>query len=153
MDEKMFNLLITTEDQNDFLAIIDQLLSIVYTNSDSLLTFLHAEVPELFSKIFLNEFQTNQDPQSKEKWLHELRNQVVQFEKIALTLAFHPTRNALERMISIIRKQYGFNILMEIHYNPELIAGAEIIYRGIYHDVSSRAKFNEVLSSMKGKMS
>jgi len=151
VDETLLDIVVTTEDREECIALIDQLLSLIYTNDSSLLSFLHSDIPEIFSKFFLNYLQTTVDSQSKERILRKLRDEVSHLEKISITVAFRPSRNSLEKMASQVRKQYGSNMVMEVHYNPEIIAGAEIVYKGIYRDVTSRKKLDEVLNAMKGK--
>lgn len=151
-EESILSTLHTTDDRDDILTLIDTMISFLYTNDTSLFSFIHTNVPASISGYFVANLEPLADTESKEKWLKALRERISLLEIIDLALAFHPSRASLERMSQVIKRVYEKQLLMRISFNPDLIAGVEVIYKGAYRDMSARTRFSEVMQSMKGKI-
>jgi F0F1-type ATP synthase delta subunit len=152
MDIELLPLIITDEDQKDFGSLIDQLISLLYTNENLLTTYLHSEVPDVISHFLQSRLLPLPTIQSKEQWLKNLREDISSFEKMTITTAFCPSRNFLENVLTKVRSQYSPSIVIESRYKPEIIAGVEITYKGIYQDLTIGTKVATVLEEMKSKL-
>lgn len=152
MKEMLLPILLTQDDLTELLSHIDRLLALLYTDISGIPSYLNSRMPEQLSTFFTPYLNDSSDIQSKEQWLKILRDEVSSFEKISLTLAIRPSRNMIENTIGLLRRQYGATLILDVHYNPDLIAGAELVYRGTYTDISARKRFDEVMLAMKGQV-
>jgi len=65
-----------------------------------------------------------------ENWKLEIENLCV----LGLTVATEPTRSNIVAYGAWVKKNLGQNIILDISVNPNLIAGAQIVWNGKYKD-------------------
>lgn len=82
-----------------------------------------------------------------------LQTQISNLETLTLYLNFEPDESTLTQLGEMVRKTFGRTIMMDIKYDPNLIAGAALVWRGLYKDYSLRSKIEakkgEILNSFQ----
>jgi hypothetical protein len=149
MDDGLLDLIITNEDQEILLSAIDQILSLLYTKESDLVSYLHSGIPDKIGVFFQNTMNTLPTIESKEQWLKKVREDISSLERLTITTPFFPSRSFLENLAKRARNEYGTSLILESRYNPDLIAGVEVVYNGSYRDMTVRTKFDQVMQSLK----
>ena len=67
-----------------------------------------------------------------EDWLKELNVLKV----LKMTIASEPTRSNVVAYVAWVKKNLGEDVILDISVNPNLIAGAQIVWNGKYQDYS-----------------
>lgn len=80
---------------------------------------------------------------NKEETLRDLKDKLEKVKVLKLELAFEPTEAAISKIHEWAKANAGENILLDLGYNPAILAGAIITYKGKYGDYSLRKKLDE----------
>lgn len=67
---------------------------------------------------------------------------------LTMYLTFEPDDVTVSNLGAFARKTFGLPLILDIKFDPNLIAGTALVWRGIYHDYSVRAK----IENMKGEI-
>lgn len=78
----------------------------------------------------------------------EFDAQIQKLTMLTLYLTFEPDEASLSQIGTFARKTFSQNMLLDIKFDPNLIAGCALSFKGIYKDYSLRAK----IESRKGEM-
>lgn len=82
----------------------------------------------------------------------QLEKSIASLKTLTLYLTFEPDDEALSQIGQAIRKLFG-QLLLDIKYDPSLIAGAALVWQGVYKDYSLRSKIEDkkgmILQSFK----
>lgn len=148
MDFQILQLINTVDDRDLVLNEVDILRSSLFQQKgDAFDSVLKAKVRSwVRSHILVN---IESDQVSKESYLTYLKEELLKMEVVILELAFEPTLTSVESFASHIKKVRGASSVLDIRYNPELIAGAKISFRGKYKDFSMTDRFKEVMEEVK----
>ena len=83
----------------------------------------------------------------------DLEEEIQKIQALTLYLTFDPDETTIVSIGEFVRRTFASLILLDIKYDPNLIAGAAIVWEGIYRDYSLRSKIEEkkteVLQSFK----
>lgn len=89
----------------------------------------------------------------------QFSGQISNLPTLILYLTFEPDEQTIEQIGSYARKTFGSSrgagkmILLDIKYDSKLIAGAALVWNGLYRDYSLRSKIEErkmvILESFK----
>lgn len=83
----------------------------------------------------------------------EIQKKIASLEILTIYLTFDPDEQTLSLLGEQVRKNFGRIVLLDIKYDPNLIAGAALVWKGVYKDYSLRSKINErkgeILSSFQ----
>lgn len=85
------------------------------------------------------------DPESFGAFLESLRNYVKHMPIVKITLAFEPTDKIVEAICSWFVEQYGKNVILDLYFDPKLVAGAMISFNGAEKDFSLRRRIEDKL--------
>ncbi|MBI5358376.1 hypothetical protein HZB69_01975 [Candidatus Amesbacteria bacterium] len=69
---------------------------------------------------------------SLESWKEEIEN----LRYLNLTLAYEPTRININTYSAWVKKNVGENVVLDINVDPNLVAGAQIVWNGKYKNYS-----------------
>ena len=83
------------------------------------------------------------NPHSVAAEIEVIRKALAACETVILHIAFKPKLSILARIVEAIETALGQKVLLDIHVNPSLIAGAVIEYKGLYRDYSFIKKYKE----------
>lgn len=82
-----------------------------------------------------------------------LEKEKIKLKTLTIYLTFEPDDLSLSSIGTYARRVFGNNLLLDIKYDPNLIAGAALVWQGIYRDYSLRTgieqKKAEILQSFK----
>lgn len=85
--------------------------------------------------------------------LSQIEKQKEGLKNLTIYLTFEPDDPSLAQIGNYARKSFGDNLLLDIKYDPNLIAGAALVWKGVYKDYSLRAQLAEkkeqILESFK----
>lgn len=82
-------------------------------------------------------------------YLEKLKNKIEKLGIVQLTLAFEPTNITIDKFINYIRQNVGEDIILEVSYDPNIVAGTMISYKGNFRDFSLKRLFEEELKAGK----
>ena len=109
--------------------------------------------PDLWIKTLPTDFLTKFNKDNLSSIFQGLEEEIQKIQALTLYLTFDPDETTIMSIGEFVRRTFGSLILLDIKYNPNLIAGAAIVWKGIYKDYSLRSKIEqkkpEVLQSFK----
>lgn len=83
----------------------------------------------------------------------QLEKQVTELETLTIYLAFEPDENTYLSIGTFARKSFGSSLIVDTKLDPKLIAGAALVWKGVYRDYSLRSqieqKKSEILQQFK----
>lgn len=99
------------------------------------------------------EFIQNFNKDNVSDLLSGLEKAIVGLQTLVLYLTFEPDNLSLTQIGNKTRNMFGNSLMLDIKYDPNLIAGAALVWKGIRRDYSLRAKIEEkksvILESFK----
>lgn len=131
--------IVTTKDRNLLLGRIDQLLPRLHKPSPS------GELADLVDILGIDiDPQVNIDSvQSVEQWLKTLRDQLLNTPEIELTIAFPARRTFVNNLRNWADTAVpGTDVLFDVRVQTDLLAGAQIGFRGKMIDKSLSNKID-----------
>jgi len=144
MQSEIFSKIITVEDIDKVSDELDILLASLYKEKGrGLESALKYNVRAWFSEMLKNEITNNNI--GVEKYLRQMKKELAQYTEVTLILAYEPSLSSMERFQSVLKSYIGKNVALDISYMPNLLAGAVIIYKGRYIDLSLKRAFEEEL--------
>lgn len=78
----------------------------------------------------------------------DLESKINQFQPLIIYLTFEPDDAAISQIGAFARKTFKDLLLLDTKFDPNLIAGAALVWKGIYKDYSLRAKIEERKTEM-----
>lgn len=73
----------------------------------------------------------------------EIENNIIKLPNLTIFLPFSWDDLVVQELGSFVRKQFGSLLILEVKYDPKLIAGCALVWKGIYKDYSLKAKIEE----------
>lgn len=73
----------------------------------------------------------------------DLEKEIAKFIPLTIYLTFEPDEATLTQIGQYGRKIFGPSLLFDVKYDPRLIAGAALVWKGVYRDYSLRSKIEE----------
>lgn len=86
---------------------------------------------------------------NKESYLKGLKKELEELEVVKLTLGFEPSIEVIENIHSWVWKNAGKTVVLDLSYNPAILGGAIIAYKGKYEDYSLRSKLRKIFTEEK----
>lgn len=90
------------------------------------------------------------------KIFEDIERKVQQLPTLTIYITFEPSIDAIYQIGTFARKTFGPSFLLDIKLDPNLIAGAALVWKGMYRDYSLRAKLEqkkgEILENFKKYM-
>lgn len=104
-------------------------------------------------KSLSSEFFQNFNKDNMYNIFAELEKGINELKTLTIYLTFEPDDASLASIGSFARKLFGNYLLLDTKFDPNLIAGAALVWKGIYKDYSLRSKIEqkktEILDSFK----
>lgn len=114
---------------------------------DSLLkNKVRAQTAEIIREMFS---KANVD---KKAYLDMVEESIVNMPNVSLILAFEPSEGAVERFYSKISEASGKRVILDLVYEPQIIGGAVIIFKGRYRDYSFKKIFEAEFEKGRSKI-
>lgn len=87
------------------------------------------------------------------KIFNDIEKKVQQLPTLTLYITFEPPDDTIYQIGTFAKKNFGPSFLLDIKLDPNLIAGAALVWKGMYRDYSLRIKLeqkkNEILENFK----
>lgn len=80
---------------------------------------------------------------NKNEYLEGLAEEIKNFKKIEMRLAFEPSEAAIRRFSNWVKNEAGRNSVLEIRYDRSILAGVILVFKGEYRDYSVRRKLKD----------
>lgn len=109
---------------------IDTMSTNIYKDNSVVESQVRDWVRNFFDQMLAN----NQE--EKQKLLEKIKLEMSKFETVELTLAYEPTRKNLVDIHAALTGIFNYHFLLDVKYDPALIAGCQIISRGEFKDLS-----------------
>jgi len=137
----------TQEDADKLIEEVDLLVSSSYEGKGQGLTVtLNSKIRAWIADSLKNDPDFLRDPIS---YLEKLKKDVAGFEKIEMAISYQPTYENIERLSQTVKRLIGVNTLIKLIYDPTLLGGAVVIYKGNYRDYTLKKIFDNEFSKMK----
>jgi F0F1-type ATP synthase delta subunit len=138
----------TKEDIISLKEDISKIQKVIFSKSGTLSEKAKGIVKkELFEFILEAERQGEIDFNSQEQFefLENLKIKLDSLPLLKMTLAFSPTQSTIEKISQFLENKLGKKIILDISYNPEILGGAILEYRGKYLNLSLAKNFEKSL--------
>lgn len=147
----------TTHDAQEFIEKTDRFLADIYTiERKNILAVLDETLPENISKEIKDYLSitkialTNQE--EVRVALAALQQAIRKARILSLTLAYSPTKKMLTSVCERIKGEFGQDVVVEFNINPELVAGAIIVFEGKYLDMSVKKKLDILFEAKRDEI-
>lgn len=135
MESEIIYKIKTIEDQNRIREELELLKESLFEGGEhSFDATMHSNVRAFVAEIV--EKEVSEKKMTKKDYLEELLKQIKNMEVMKVYLSFEPTLLTLEKFSKYVKANISKNIIMDINYDPNLIAGTKFIFKGLYKDFS-----------------
>lgn len=142
MNDQIFSKIKTKESLDLFKEEIELLLKSLYKSERQNFNSVLSNKVRAFVVEFIRN-KTASGDFNLEGYLRELIDRAQELPTITLFLAFEPSENTLDHFYSFISSACRQPVLLEVNYDPTIIGGVVIIYKGEYRDFSFRKIFEK----------
>jgi F0F1-type ATP synthase delta subunit len=142
--------IITKEDLIFFLDQINLAEQFLFKDKNiPLVEKLKGKVDEDFKNLIEkleNENVITKDAEKNRIFFENLKNYLLKITQIKIEIAFKPSRKFIEKISLWLEKNFGEKIIVDLYFNPEIVGGAIIEYKGKYLNYSLAKKIDELIS-------
>lgn len=151
MPSELLATLLTLDDRETLRTELELLRNAVFqTKENSFPEALKIKVRNSIAEIIEREVRLQKT--EPEKYLSEVLQQLDQVPILELTIAFEPTQENLEHIVAHASKLLSQTVITQLHIQPEVVAGAVIVWNGHYHDASLKTQFEKSTQNVIGKV-
>jgi F0F1-type ATP synthase delta subunit len=86
------------------------------------------------------------DVEKNRIFFENLKNYLLKIPQIKIEIAFKPSRIFVEKISLWLEKNFGEKIIVDLYFNPEIVGGAIVEYKGKYLNYSLEKKIDELIS-------
>lgn len=138
MDTTLISKVHTVEDKIRFESDLAKLSRAVFKQGE-FQRLLTTEVAKELSDVIISDVGTGVPGSA---YLEGLNRQLETLQAVDITVSYVPTKAQVDQLYSWIGEHVGHHIILSIHTNPKLLAGARVEFAGRYLDASLAAKLN-----------
>ena len=140
MTSKLIAKIRTTDEREKLNEELDLLLESLYREKGAgFESTMFSKIRYWVSEIIKSEVSNNSS--EIEIYLKEIISHMGNLKVLSLKLAFEPTDTSIDKFFAFVRKNVGEGIILSFEYDPRLLGGAVITYKGEYRDFSLRRLF------------
>jgi F0F1-type ATP synthase delta subunit len=152
MYEKVLSSLKTRDDVEAVEEEIKKISKSLYEGDvNSIQNVLKKDIRNFFSEIVRQETNIN-DIKSVENYLRILEEKLKAIFDVTIIVAFEPSGYAISKFYDLVQQNIKEKIVLDIEFDPHIIGGAIIIYKGKYKDYSLKTVFNDELNKTQGEI-
>lgn len=142
MYAKVFEIIQTKEDLSLLLEEIDLLkASLFNSKGNDFETVLTSEIRISSANVIRQDLSENKiEPK---KYLEGLQEFLKNVEEIKIQVAYEPTARGLSAIREWISANIQEFVVLDLYYNPSVIGGAAISFKGKYHDGTITKKLQD----------
>ncbi|OGH31136.1 MAG: hypothetical protein A3J69_00120 [Candidatus Levybacteria bacterium RIFCSPHIGHO2_02_FULL_42_12] len=139
----------TQKEADLLLSEIDELLSSLYViKKNALQTVLEKSVRVDVARGIESLLPRSKKPEDIKTVLHSLRNDVQKIPTLKVTLAFEPSEKMIETLYDWAKETLGEIVLLDITYDPLIVGGVVMSWKGAYIDASLKTKLDNNLQHL-----
>jgi len=86
------------------------------------------------------------DVEKSRIFFENLKNYLLKIPQIKIEIAFKPSRNFVEKISLWLEKNFGGKMIVDLYFNPEIVGGAIVEYKGKHLNYSLAKKIDELIS-------
>lgn len=120
--------------------------SLFKTNSKEFENVLKNELRRDVSLALQKDLQSSKDPKD---YLEGLEKMLSSVEQVKIQVAYQLSAKSLASIRDWVSKNITEFVVLDIYYNPSIIAGAAISYKGKYYGSTVSAKIDEYFKNKK----
>ncbi len=163
MVSKLLSHIRTVEERDRLLAEVDLLMSSIYEEQGKgFEKVLKSKIRFWVMEIIKDEVEN--DNLKIEKYLKGLKTDLIEMKTISLKLAFEPTEISIDKFHDYIKNNIKIyansettathaeefrGVILDISYDPNILGGAAITWKGEYRDFSLQRLFEEEYEAKK----
>jgi F0F1-type ATP synthase delta subunit len=150
MYSELLSHIITTQDAALLKQEIGLLQDSTYkTKADAFAETLKTQVRQWVADAIEAELHTEKI--APDKYLSGLLDELKKNASIQMNIAFEPTRQNIEKIHDWLFRQLGIPVVLDLVYDPQVIAGAKLAYNGKYYDFSLGKQLEPSIESIAKK--
>jgi hypothetical protein len=150
MYSELLSRIITTQDAALLKQEIEALQNSAYkTKKDAFKVTLNTQVRKWVADAIEAELTQEISP---EKYLLGLLDELKKNASVQIGIAFEPSRQNIEKIHDWLFRELGVPVLLDVTYDPTVIAGTKIAYNGKYYDFSLGKQLSPTIESVAKKM-
>lgn len=135
MNSKLLLKVRTVDEKEKLASELSILMDSLYKNKgDGLDSALNTQVRQWVAELVREE--AGQDLNNINNYLKTVNSNLEKLKILNLTLAFEPTEASIDKIIKTIRESGDLDIILDFSYEPKILGGAIISYKGEYRDLS-----------------
>lgn len=144
----------TVEDLHLISAEIDMLMESVYKTDPEIFkhalnTNLQRNLTDALTLSLTEQHIALDNHQELQHYFTGLKQFITSLPVLQLTLAYHPNNEQIEAIAAWARLQTGKPVILQIHYNKDMLGGAIITFEGRYADLSLKKKLTQVYETKR----
>lgn len=148
MYSEILTTIITKQDLELMLTEIDKLESSLYGSGKKSFDEVMKSSVRYSTYLAFSEYISKNPSVDKKNMLIEIKKELSELTEVELTLAFEPSQEILSEVISWLRQNVSKSYL-NLKINPDIVAGAVVVYKGKYKDYSLAKPVSEYLQNEK----
>lgn len=125
--------------------IMDQLFEINFNLEKSLTKEFGLEKKDKFINVLRDIGLTDSSTENLKQLLEQMQVLVKKIPVLSMTIAFEPDDNTLKAFLQWFLFSLNKQVLIDIHVDKSLIAGATLNYNGKFKDYSIKPLFNDII--------
>lgn len=139
----------TKEDLINILNEIATIKQIIFKNKDwpHFKEELKNKISIFFEKFVEGLEKIKLDPRNLSFW-EDLERKLKNLDEIRLEIAFQPTDSFVENLSEWLKKELGRKIILDIKYNPKIVAGAIVEFKGKWADFSIAKEIDKLYENL-----
>jgi hypothetical protein len=125
------------------LVCLDEFLTSFFNSNNNvnlgqLFNKLPKDLPAVFTEIFLKDPVTPENKVVYKNKAEALTLRLNNCKYVQMTLAFQPDENTISVFSEWVKKNVGFDTMIDLQFDQSIVGGAQIVAGGLYKDYSVR---------------
>ena len=137
----------TIEDRNRLYSGIELVSEAIYKEGE-LLKVLDSQISKNLREYIGD--GTSQEVVSEK--LSDLKNSLADLAVVKLTLAFEPSESTIDKIITFVRQTLSEKIILEVRFEPKILGGVILEFRGLYRDYTLKSRLDEVFKNKREEL-
>lgn len=84
-------------------------------------------------------------------FFERLKNFLLKIPQIKIEIAFEPSREFIEKLSSFLEENAKEKIILDLVFNPAIVGGVIVEYKGKYFDFSLAKKIDEIIEKKQNE--
>lgn len=146
----LFDLIITEEDRNSCLQMLDDFVLNLYKSGPSAQDTIedNARFGQTVLQLLPKGYKDVPDKSGLAKIVSELKEKIKALQTVKLIIAFPPTGKIIN-LLGSFEASFPQKVVFDVDVKPDILGGAVFIINGRYHDYSLLSKLNDAFEEKR----